>query len=103
MVDLIDDVETIEKSKRVQWDQQAEYRQLFRLGHVLSLRSRSGRFRTWCFTSGCQSIHLQHPDFPRHPTVFDALPARRVCRLKKIESAVATCRRLIVEPWQLRA
>jgi hypothetical protein len=27
---LIDDVKTIEKSKRVQWDQQAEYRQLFR-------------------------------------------------------------------------
>jgi hypothetical protein len=30
MVDLIDDVKTIEKSKRVQWDQQAEYRELFR-------------------------------------------------------------------------
>src|SRR3954465_6019098 len=29
-VDLIDDVETIEKSKRVQWDQQAQYRELFR-------------------------------------------------------------------------
>jgi hypothetical protein len=29
-VDLIDDVETIEKSKRVQRDQQAGYRELFR-------------------------------------------------------------------------
>jgi hypothetical protein len=33
-VDLIDDLKTIEKSKRVQWDQQAEYRQLFRHSQI---------------------------------------------------------------------
>ena len=47
MVDLIDDVETIEKSKRVQRDQQAEYRELFRHPQIwerqaaIACRSRS--------------------------------------------------------------
>jgi hypothetical protein len=47
MVDLIDDVKTIEKSKRVQWDQQAEYRELFRRPQIwewqaaIACRSRS--------------------------------------------------------------
>src|SRR4051794_26999632 len=46
-VDLIDDVETIEKSKRVQWDQQAQYRELFRHPQIwerqaaIACRSRS--------------------------------------------------------------
>ena len=31
---MIDDVETIEKSKRVQWDQQAGYRELFRHSQI---------------------------------------------------------------------
>jgi hypothetical protein len=44
---LIDDVKTIEKSKRVQWDQQAGYRELFRHPQIwewqaaIACRSRS--------------------------------------------------------------
>src|SRR3954447_20002525 len=47
LVNLVDDVKTIEKSKRVQWDQQAEYHELFRHPQIwerqaaIACRSRS--------------------------------------------------------------
>src|SRR3954449_11321591 len=49
-VDLIDDGETIEKSKRVQWDQQAQYRELFRHPQIWERQAAIAcRSRSLCF------------------------------------------------------
>src|SRR5918994_1393206 len=50
MVDLIDDLKTIEKSKRVQRDQQAGYRELFRHSQIWERQAAIAcRGRSVCF------------------------------------------------------
>ena len=66
---MIDDLKTIEKSKRVQWDQQAGYRELFRHSQIWERQAAIAcRGRSVCF-------------IPSHSI---AMPTTRVRLLREI-------------------